>query len=101
MTSTRAEPLFRLLFLAVPGAGSQIDYLRRTVTFGQGAAESIPAHEIGRALGFRARYFSVWHPETCKYEDQSKPDDLLSDGRTGSITAAHWESLKKAYAPKK
>lgn len=97
MTSTREEPLFRFLFLPTPKSGSQIDYIRRTITIGQGAVESIPAHQIGRALGFRARYFSVWQPDKCKYEDQSKPEDLLSDGRKGSVATEHWESLLKAY----
>lgn len=97
MTSLRDEPIFKFFFLTSPNGTNQIDYLRRTITLSQGAAESVPAHEIGRALGFRVRTFSVWHPDSCKYEDQSKPDDLLSDGRTGSITADHWTSLKKTY----
>ncbi len=99
MTSTRDEPIFKFFFQPMPRSGNMIDYIRRTITIGQGAIESIPAHEIGRAMGFRARTFSVWHADTCKYEDLSKPDDLMSDGRLGSVTAAHWEALKKAYGP--
>ncbi len=100
MTSTRDEPIFKFFFTPTPKSGSGIDYIRRAITIGQNAVESIPAHEIGRAMGFRARYFSVWHADSCKYEDESKPGDLLSDGRTGTITQAHWDSLKKTYAPK-
>lgn len=97
LTSTRSEPVFKFLFLPTPKSGSQIDYYRRTITIGQNSIESVPAHEVGRALGFRARAFSVWRPETCKYEDESKPDDLLSNGRAGTVTSAHWDALKKVY----
>jgi hypothetical protein len=100
MTSTRDEPIFKFFFTPTPKAGSGIDFIRRTITIGQNAIESIPAHEIGRAMGFRPRYFSVWHSDSCKYEDESKPTDLLSDGRTGSIAQAHWDSLKKTYTSK-
>lgn len=100
ITSYRTDPIFKFFFTSVPKAASQIDYTRRTITLAQGAIETMPAHLVGRALGFRPRFFSVWRPETCKYEDQSKPDDLMSDGRTGIATGAHWNSLKKAYTEK-
>jgi hypothetical protein len=101
MTATHDSPIFTFLLNPTPKGGSQIDFLRRTITLGQGAVASIPAHEVGRAMGFRARYFSVWHADTCKYEDESKPDDLLSDGRSGSVLETHWAALKKVYAAPK
>jgi hypothetical protein len=100
MTSTRDEPIFKWFLVPTPKSANLMDYVHRTISISQNSVESIPAHLAGRALGFRARTFAVWHPDTCKYEDQSKPDDLLSDGRLGSVTAAHWDSLKKVYAPK-
>ena len=95
MTSLRDEPLFRFLFSPTPG--SQINHTQKTITLGQWAIESIPAHEVGRALGFRPRYFPVWRPDLCKYEDQSRTDDILSDGRTGLVDATHWDALKRTY----
>lgn len=96
----RNDPTFRFFYLPNPKDGSLIDYGRRSISLGQGASESMPAHLVGRAIGFRARAFPVWHSATCEYEDQTKPGDLLSDGRSGSVTAAHWNSLKRAYAEK-
>lgn len=97
MTSTRGEPLFHFAFLTAPRSESRFDPVRRAVFTAQNAAESFPAYGAGRAMGFRARYFLVWRPSVCKYEDQTKPGDLLADGKSGTITADHWTALKRIY----
>jgi hypothetical protein len=97
MTSTRSSPIFMILFDDSALPTSFVDPKAYEIVLGQGTYESTPARQIGRALGFRDRYLSVWRPDLCKYEDQVKPADLLSDSRFGSITKEHWDSLRKAY----
>jgi hypothetical protein len=97
MTSTRDEPLFKFLFSPAAKSPSYVDYKKRSIIVGQESRESVLAHLVGRALGFRARYFSTWRPETCQYEDQQKPGDLLSDARNGSVLPEHWEAIKNVY----
>jgi hypothetical protein len=97
MTSTRSSPIFMILFDNTPTPSSFVDPKNYEIVFGQGTYESTPARQIGQALGFRDRYLTVWRPDLCKYEDQVKPADLLSDARFGSIAKEHWDSLRKTY----
>jgi hypothetical protein len=57
---------------------------RRRITLVRGMRMHSIAHEIGHALGFRDRYYTIWHPERCAYLIESDPADLMSDDTQGA-----------------
>ena len=64
--------------------------------FNEVRAPSI-AHETGHVLGFTDHYYTTWVPETCTYQTQTLPSDLMSDSEGGSVTSDDWAELNASY----
>lgn len=92
-----SDLVFKVLLGEGQGARSMVSRRRKEIVFYSDLRERTFPHEIGHVLGFPDRYFSIWHEESCEYEDQTNEQDLMSDSSLGSVTAESWEELLQAY----
>lgn len=89
--------VFRIFAGLGSGNRSYVNFEKRKIVLYPYVRSRSIAHEIGHALGISDRYYTTWNPQTCKYSDASRPEDLMSDPSTGYVTSDSWEYLDKAY----
>lgn len=87
---------FRIFAETVTGGRSYVLEANRTVHLFPGVSAGSIAHEIGHVLGFRDHYYTVWKPQDCAYETQSRDEDIMSHS-DGGVLDEEWAELESAY----
>lgn len=95
-TEATVVPLaFRVLLGDTIGERAIVNFEKRTLQLFADSRLRTVAHEIGHVLGFLDHYYTVWHPETCTYVQQSNAGDIMSF--EGVVTPGEWQELDQAY----
>lgn len=89
--------LFRFLYRDAVGERAYVMRNERTINLFPSSYNTTVAHEIGHVIGFKDNYFTVWDEKNCRYENQSREDDIMSTSRSGSVLPEHWEKLEQEY----
>ncbi|MES2854986.1 MAG: hypothetical protein V4692_03935 [Bdellovibrionota bacterium] len=55
------------------------------------------AHETGHVLGFRDAYYTLWSASQCRYSEEYREDDIMSEHLTGKVLPEHITKLKEVY----
>lgn len=89
--------LFRFLYRDAVGERAYVMRNERTINLFPSSYNTTVAHEIGHVIGFKDNYFTVWDEKNCRYENQSREDDIMSSSRSGNVLPEHWEKLQQEY----
>jgi hypothetical protein len=86
---------FKVLLDDTFGERPYVSFTERKLQLFPGSRLRSIAHEVGHVLGFLDHYYTVWHPETCSYIQQSNAGDIMSF--EGVVTPGEWRELNQAY----
>lgn len=87
--------IFKVVFFNFSGQ-TRVNRVERAVKLHQDVRSRTIAHEIGHVLGLSDNYFKQWKPETCQYDYQYNPADIMSDVY-GRVLPVHWSTLRALY----
>jgi hypothetical protein len=90
-------PLFRFLYRSTIGERAYVSPSDRTINLFPNSSNSTVAHEIGHVIGFRDTYYTVWDEKNCRYMNQYREDDIMSQHQTGLVLSDHWQKLEAEY----
>lgn len=91
------ESVFRFIFSSMPGGRPHVSSRNREVRLFPLFDSDTFQHEMGHVLGFKDRYFTVWHNSSCSYREEYNPADLMSGSDTGLALESHWQELEARY----
>lgn len=96
-TQSALPDVFRILLGDVPDERSFVSWPDRIMQLFPRVESRAIAHETGHVLGFLDHYYTIWHPENCRYEIQSRKDDIMSNHQSGQVLDEEWSDLDQQY----
>ena len=97
---TGRDDVFKFVAGVDKGGRPYVSRKNKAIVLASGVRRNTIAHEIGHVLGFKDKYYDVWHPESCQWFEQTLDQDLMSNSDIGDVTPAEWHELDRRYPVK-
>lgn len=91
------EDIFSIVINNEVGGRAFVRYGNKSMNIADGVTSTTLAHEFGHVLGLTDEYYTTWNKDTCTYQFEYNPSNIMSDS-AGVPQQSHWDLLNSHYA---